>query len=165
MSFIHVETIELTSDQSNITFNNIPQNHRDLFLLLSLRSNRSANFDDFVIAPNSTNGTSVILGGNGSSVFTFTQPSILNGGSAGNNTLANGFGNSEVLITDYASSNKKSVSLNGSLSENSSNLRAYFSGGYFNDTSPITSVFIRPGDGSVFKAGTKIILYGIGQLT
>ncbi len=160
----HIQTIEVGSGgASAIMFNSIPQTYDDLIVEVSLRTNRAATFDDFVVLLNESNGTSRILSGSGSSVSSFTQPTILCQGAAGGNTTANTFGNSRVLVSSYASSTvQKSVSMDG-ISEHNSTTTSPQSivAGLWADTSPVTSLRIRPGDGTLFSQYSSASLYGI----
>ena len=162
----------LTSNQSVVNFNNIPQGYRDLYLSISVRSDRSSTYVDIVGARfnNSTiNYSHRIVNGNSASASSATA-------SSGTHTFAwfvyangplttsNTFATNEVYIPNYNSNINKSYSTTFAVENNSSTVNHAFIGaiaGLWADTSPITSISLIPGFGSVFISGSSFQLYGI----
>lgn len=155
---------ELSSGSaSDIVFSSISGSYTDLVILLSLRTNRNATYDDFRIVLNSTDGTSRILYGNGSIAGSFTQPTItISGGAGGNNTTASTFGNSLVYIPNYASTTtNKSLSMDAVQEHNATTAYQSINAGLWSNTNAITSVQILPGDGTLLLQYSSATLYGI----
>jgi hypothetical protein len=158
-----IATQTLASAQSNITFNDIPQNFTDLYFLISARSSRSALGDSLLLQFNgSSSGFSGrYLEGNGSSPGTGNQArfgATLTAGTATANTFANG----HLYIPNYTSSNNKSYSVDGVHENNATTAFQIIYGGLWSNTAAITSVLFQPDVGPNLVAGTTISLYGIG---
>lgn len=166
-TFELIASSTLGSAQSTIDFNSIPSTFTDLCVKLSVR-NSSAN--DRRILFVRFNG--VTSGYNDISVrgYNGTVASQLDNG--GNNSIAiwdlpaanatsNTFGNIEIYIPNYASSNNKSVSADGVGENNSANgAIAGITAGLSNITSAISSMsfFCSPGD---FVQYSTAYLYGV----
>lgn len=162
----------LTSNQSVVNFNNIPQGYKHLYFSASVRSDRSSAYVDIVGVRfnNSTiNYSHRIVNGNSSLASSATA-------SSGTHTFAwfvyangplttsNTFATNEVYIPNYNSNISKSYSTTFAVENNSSTANHAFVGaiaGLWADTSPITSISLIPGFGSVFISGSSFQLYGI----
>jgi hypothetical protein len=157
----HVEVP--SGGQATIDFTSISSSFTDLAIMLSLRTNRNATYDDFRIQFNSSDGTSRILLGNGATVTSFTQPTILTGGGAGgNNTTASTFGNAFVYVPNYASTTtNKSVSMDGVQEHNATTAYQSINAGLWSNNNAINAVKIQPGDGTLFLQYSSATLYGI----
>lgn len=155
----------LTSDQSSVTFSNIPQGYDDLILLTSARLNASG-FPAMLMRFNSDSGNKYsyrILEGSGSSVTsTSTSPasSMIVTNLGGTNTTANTFNNSEIYIPSYTSNINKSISSTTVLENNSTTAYIDIISGLWSDTSAITSIQLFPSTAS-FTSNSSFYLYGI----
>jgi hypothetical protein len=163
-----LETIELTQTVGDVTFDNIPQTgYTDLKIVVSARSSRAANQDDYVI---SFNGSAYDLsyrqlyGGAGSG-------SIVTGSATGStgfvgiipatNNTTNTFGAQEIYIPNYTASVAKSYSVN-SASENNASTQWQLDliAGQWSNTGAITSIKLTATNGS-FVAKSTFSLYGV----
>jgi hypothetical protein len=158
----HIETIELGSSQSSITFSSIPQDYDDLVVLISARSDRSAATEGISIKPNgSTANLSFVHlqydpGGVASGT---TQRFYMPGASSTSNT----FSNNQLYISNYSASQSKSFSQE-SVSENNDATTYYMTiqAGLWNDTSAITSLeFVTTFEVNNFVSGSVFSLYGV----
>jgi hypothetical protein len=164
----HIQTIQLGSGgAATIDFNSIPQDYDDLILMVSSRSNRSAETrDELQTTFNGiTTGYSMrLLQGSGSGVASATgngtaaltrmdMPTI--------GTTANTFSNMTIYISNYSSSTTtKSVSADTVAENNATTAWQQISAGLWNNTSPITRISCRP-EVSTFTEGSSISLYGV----
>lgn len=106
-----IETIEVGSGgASSIEFTSIPQDGLDLLLVFSLRNDSASGAVRLWENGNTAQGSNRMLTGDGSGVYSFsglTYIAIANG----SGTTANTFGNGRALITNYTSTNTKSISI------------------------------------------------------
>lgn len=153
-----------SSGQTSITFSNIPQTYTDLYLVGSLRNNGAGTFDNIDISFNGSNSgySARLLRGTGSSPQTFTGesselsyafivPTV--------SETANTFGNGNLYIFNYASSNPKSISYESVSEANATLAYTYLSAGLWNNSNPITSITIK--SGTNFVQYSSATLYGI----
>ena len=156
----HVEVP--SGGQATIDFNSISSSYTDLYLFASLRTNRNDMYDDFRIQLNSVDGTSRIFYGDSTTQSTFTQPTMLNIGSAGNTTTSGIFGNASVYIANYSSTTASKILTFDGVGENGAT-RSYqaFSIGVWNNNSAVNAVKVQPGDGTLFSQYSSATLYGI----
>lgn len=154
----------------NITFNNIPQGFTDLKVVFSMRSPVAASAQDYVQLR--FNGVSTgnlysdtRLEGTGSNAASVRDTSFnemyFAWAAPGSTATANTFGNAEIYIPNYTSSNFKSVNMDY-VNENNTTLIQYIglTAGLFRSTSAITSITTGMGNGN-FVSGSTISLYGI----
>lgn len=159
-----IETVELTSSASSITFSSIPQTYTDLVVVISARSDRSTSSDVVRLKPNnsSANGLSIILLGDGSSVSSFTDSSNVRGGTmTASSATADAFGNSAVYISNYTSSAAKSFSTDAVTENNGTFGVQNIYAALWNDTNAITSLVLDSFSSSNLLAGSTFSLYGI----
>jgi hypothetical protein len=158
-----IETKTLGTAAASIEFTSIPQDGTDLYVLASARASATelAGGAILFLRPNglSTNQTSRILSGSGSSVASFTDPSIL-GRSNPNNFTANTFGNTSFYIPNYAGATNKSVSIDGATENNATFTRMEITAALWSSTAAITSLTFITLAGNL-EAGTTISLYKI----
>lgn len=113
MSLTHIETIELTSSAASIEFTSIPQDGTDLVLLASAKGTevQDAGGQLFsIFLNNDSSGSYINLRGYNESVNVSTA-SALRFHFQPSNFTANTFGNASIYISNYASSNTKSISV------------------------------------------------------
>ncbi len=162
---IYTQTVGATSVGS-VTFNNIPQTFTDLKLVISARNNNSAGFGVGLFMQ--LNGTSTAYSytgiyGDGSSAGTSrfaNTTEMLAGESGQSNLTANTFGNTEIYIPNYTSTNFKQVISDG-VGENNgttSLLRLYAS--LWQNTAAVTSLRVFYSS-ILFTQYSTFTLYGI----
>ena len=166
---IYTQTVG-SGGAGSITFNNIPQTFTDLYILASIRSNSSNIAESLVIGFN--NDTSLIysntaVGGDGSNAASQRQSAnaYLSYNSYlvhnGNNATANTFANIGVYISNYTSSNFKSVLIDTVPENNATNVNMGLGAGLYRSTNPITSYKMIPYSGTLLLQYSSITIYGI----
>jgi hypothetical protein len=152
----------LGSSQSSVSFTSIPQTYTDLVLKVSLRNTTSMGLVYFSFNSNTSNRSSLLLFGSGSSpgsaTFDNTDPRVFIQNESG--YTANSFGNGEMYIPNYAGSNYKSFSADSVQETNGTTAYSYLSAGLWSNTSAITSITLSNYSGS-FDTGSSFYLYGI----
>lgn len=159
----------LGSDTATVTFSSIPgTGYTDLMLLCSSRTDRGNNGDAIVLQFNADTGNNYstrTLYGTGSSAVSATYTSqsgiYLVQAATGNNDTASTFGNSEAYIPNYAGSTNKSVSHTGVTENNATAAYMSADAGLWSSTAAITSLLVKPFNGTNFKSGSSFYLYGI----
>jgi hypothetical protein len=147
----------------------IPATYTDLKVLISSRASGSggAAWSDIVIKPNnSTTGiaTRVFYGTGsapGSTTFTTGIPAV----GEGNVGTANTFGNTEIYIPNYTSSNFKSFSTDSVSENNATASLAQLGAMLWSNTSAITSLVFTDFGSANFVEGSTFYLYGISSVT
>lgn len=167
-----IEHRRLATAAASITFSNIPQNFTDLYVVLSVRSSRSANQDGVIYTLNSsTSGYSyrqLYGGAAGGSIVTGSATGtpayqFLGICPAANNT-ASTFGNQVLHIPNYTSGTAKSTS-SDSVAENAAatNFQLDLLAGLWTGTSAITSVTFSSENAANFVQNSSATLYGINR--
>lgn len=157
---------------SSIAFNNIPQTFTDLKVVCSVRASRTAQTWDatgFQFNSDSSgnySGTLLYAGASGSgaaSINVANQGGIsINLYSSTASATANTFGNGELYIPNYRSSNFKSVI--GDSTAETSGTADWIIGlgaGLWRSTSAITQMNVYPVSGGTFLQYSTVTLYGI----
>ena len=147
---------------ANIDFTSIPQGYTDLKLTISARTNRASVADYLLISFNglTTSFTNKIIDGDGTTVRTDTTARAITVATAATAT-ANTFGNIEVYIPNYTSSNSK-LFINDGVSENNAttsyiNLNTVI----WANSAAINQITLVPNAGTLFSQYTTATLYGI----
>ena len=172
MSYTLISTVTLTSNQASISFNSIPATFDDLVIVMSGRSDGTANFlCGLQFNGASTNQSARILFGNGSSAssFSYTASGDYNifGYMSDSGQTASTFGSISFYIPNYRSSVAKSVSTDSVNENNATLVRMAISAGLWNSTSAITSLTLVPVSSSTlaasgnFASASSASLYGI----
>lgn len=155
---------------ANIEFTSIPGTYTDLVVKLSARINKSAGRDYISLRFNSSTtnwsyrwlfGTDngVVGSGNGANAYgeVFTTPAA--------NATANTFGNGEIYIPNYTSSNNKSFSMDSVAENNSTSVYIVgMSASLWSNSAAITSIQLYPEIPTVsasFVQYSTAYLYGI----
>jgi len=151
---------------SSVTFSSIPSTFTDLLVKISTRAagsgtatNQQLNFNgDF-----GGNYTSVFAEGTGSSAVSYKNTGysfhfIGNIPAAG--ATSSTFGNCEIYIPNYTSSNQKSISSDSVTENNGSAANQDLSAGLWTGTSAITSLTLTCGSGNYVQY-SSFYLYGI----
>jgi|688.fasta_scaffold109953_4 hypothetical protein len=151
---------------STVTFSSIPATYTDLLVKVSARATAGGAFAGLVFAPNglSTNYTLRWLGDAGGGAVSYTEAAF------GYNHLfylpassatASVFGNGEVYIPNYASSNYKSISSEGANENNATGIYQGMTAGLWSSTAAITSLTFSTGGN--FDQYSTFTLYGISN--
>jgi hypothetical protein len=166
-TFIKIQTVTVGSGGSaSIAFTSIPQTYTDLQIFISSRTNRADASDYFTVSFNSdTTGANYsyrdLIGSGSAASSTGSTSSTSGGETVGNNATASVFGNGQIYIANYTSSNHKLFN-NETVAEN--NLAASFmnmTSGVWKNTAAITSISLIVGIGPNFNEFTTATLYGI----
>lgn len=152
---------------SSIDFTSIPQTYTDLIIKMSARTDYSYGPTDLVLIKfngTSTNLSSTVIYGYppSSQINSFRDTvDIYIGATSSDGATANTFGNVEIYIPNYTSSNKKPISGVGVSENNNINVQEYVSAGLWSSTAAITSIQLVPYDGLVWNEYSTVYLYGI----
>jgi hypothetical protein len=159
---------------ANIAFTSIPSTYTDLCVKISSRSDRNVfNWTNIKVQFNSsTSGyTYINLIGDGATASSVNNTNDGEGStgimvlaqSQATNT-ANTFGNVELYIPNYASSNNKSMSADGASETNATAAGMGLTAGLWSNTAAITSITLIPQIGGTafnFLQYSTAYLYGI----
>jgi hypothetical protein len=163
-----IQEITLTQAASLVTFSNISQEYTDLRIVASMRDSGD-DLVRFSMGFNSTSKTTTtrkILYADGSSVSSTTGSTntSVGYGSTRSTGTANTFGNAEIYIPNYTSSNYKVFSVDATEENNHAvNSLRSMTAGVWESTAAITSLSIIC-DAPNFAAGSSFTLYGISKL-
>ena len=173
-SYVLLEKITVgAAGASSVTFSGIPQTgYTDLVVKMSARSTSGyagENVDDMKL--NFNNNTSAVytrrnIEGNGSaagSANTVNSTFLYTGTCPDNNATANTFGNYEVYIPNYTSSNNKSMSIDVVTENNATKAYAQLQAGIWANTSAINRIDFALYNG-FFVANSTFYLYGVAAL-
>jgi hypothetical protein len=152
---------------SSIDFTSIPSTYTDLQINFSGRSNDTRASGGFACKLEFNGSTSSLssrwVRGSGSSIANNTETIIAQIMSGASDDTANTFGNSVIYVSNYASSNNKSVSIDGVEETNGTTAYATLSAGLWSSSSAITSVKILPIVATQFVQYSTATLYGISK--
>lgn len=165
-----IQTQTLTSTATSVTFSNIPQNYTDLKIVVSARnaySGGGAANCYLTFNGNGANYSGKYMTGTGASATSAGNTggtSVIYVGAIENNSwTASTFGNLEVYIPNYTSSNNKSISWDSVTENNATTAYAQLGTGLWSNSAAITSITFTPesatGD---WVSGCTFTLYGIG---
>jgi hypothetical protein len=126
---------------ASIDFTSIPSTFTDLVIKLSGRATSAGIFADTRITLNGTAGNSRMLEGSGSAAASYTV-SWIYAPQDGNTATSNTFGNAELYIPNYTSSNNKSVSIDSVLENNATTAYAVLGAGLVTLSAAVTSISI-----------------------
>jgi hypothetical protein len=151
---------------ANIQFTSIPATYTDLLLKVSPRQSGNVNSYQFSLRFNG-NSSSIynrkMLFGYGTGVDSQTQSNVDSmwiGFDQSNSAGANIFGNYEVYIPNYASSNQKSLSADSVTEENTTDLYGTsLIAGLWANTAAITSILLQD-----LHGGTNLLQYSTAYL-
>jgi hypothetical protein len=165
-NYILLETIELTQSAASVTFDNIPQTgYTDLKVVMSARGDGASGI--FVCQFNgaTTNLSSRVLygiNGNATGSSTYSDENSIWGYTTNSGSTANTFGNAEIYIPNYASSNNKSVSIDAVNETNAADGRQIINAGLWSSSAAITSITLLSKTGG--NAGTNFTQYSTFSL-
>jgi len=172
-SLKHIQTITLASPASTVTFTNIPQTYNDLVVFQNIRLTGDSHFyrtwfngTDGNPPPTSTQYQWVYLWSwdTGSYCY-FSNNSDAFGqlGNTYNSYGANTFNFGQFYVQNYSSTTLKKSVWSDSAEVNTTNAPPYgIHGGYWDNTSAITSMTFRENGGTItYAAGSTFRLYGL----
>ena len=149
---------------SSVTFSSIPSTYTDLKVVMSLRTNSAANYDNFTMSINSstTSFTFIQIYGSGSAASSYAYTGgIIADIDAANNTVST-FSNLDIYIPNYTAANNKSYSVDSVQENNATLAYAEMLAGLWSNTSAITSLTFTSNNGSFVQYST-FYLYGISN--
>jgi hypothetical protein len=172
LQLFKIADVTVGSPQSSVTFSSIPSGYTDLKIVVSARNTESDSAGGLFYV--NFNGSSANLSsrvlyayGSGSGSLSSTAASAIFGYITSSGSTASTFGNAEIYIPNYTSSNNKSVSVDAVNENNATDGRQDIVAGLWSSSSAITSITIysaRISDGSAsgnFVANSTFTLYGI----
>lgn len=158
-----IEAKTLASAVASVTFSSIPATYTDILLRVSARNSTTSTGIQIEFNASATGYTNRRLYGDGSSAASDTP-----GLSYISNTMiddssytANTFGNGDIYIPNYTSSNNKSVSVDGVTENNASGALSMFTAGLWSNSAAITAVKLTAEASGNFVSGSTFYLYGI----
>lgn len=158
-----IQKVEIGSTSSStISFTNIPQDYRDLFLIVSLRSDTTGN-TEFNLALNGTAPSAVKwVRGNGSAFSCGTSASIM---APASGNYAATFGVTTIYIPEYASTRNKVTSIDVTSETNAQAAGITNSSvtSQYNVSSGVTSITLSDIYGSWVQY-SSVSLYGIDRV-
>lgn len=166
-TYVAIATTTVGSGGANgIEFTNIPGTYTDLKLVFSCRvgSSYGGVFYQTDVTLNSTasgGSNDRLLYGYGTTMGTNIAGTTIVYGVTNSAATASTFGNGEIYIANYTSSDKKVVITNSVSESNDAGAMKSFSTGLFNVTSAVTSVKIASYNGQNFDQHSSATLYGI----
>ena len=153
---------------SSVTFSGIPQTgYTDLVVKASTRGD--SGFCDIKFQFNNDTASNYSwrhIRGDGSSAGSFSSGSATStyaGESNGSGTTSSTFGNAEIYIPNYTSSNQKSYSCDAVSENNATTAYAHLIAGLYTGTAAITSIKLFNGSGNLV-ANSTFYLYGVAKL-
>jgi hypothetical protein len=153
----------VSSAVSSITFSSISSAYTDLVVKMSARKANNDNDIQLKFNGNSSGYSGRYLEGNGATASSGNYSSLSqawSGNASTNNQTANTFGNSEIYIPNYLSSNNKSFSVDAVNESNSNTAYTDLLAWIWANTSAITSIELNA-NGSTFVQYSTFYLYGI----
>jgi len=155
-----IETVELASSASSITFSSIPQTYTDLLVKIAVRNDTDNDVLNLEVNGSDADISLISLRGEGTSVISQSETNgTIKAGAQKSSYTANTFSNASLYISNYTSSNAKSLSWDGSLETNGTDGRNSIQAILFNNTSAITSIGLLGNTNLI--AGCTASLYGI----
>jgi hypothetical protein len=159
----------LTGTQANIDFTSINSSYTDLVLKMSTRATDAVGSDTINIRFNgSSTGYSVkrLIGqpsNNDNTSDSSTTSGYMSIGLSNSATqTADTFGNLEMYVPNYTSSNFKSVSTDSTPENDATSTYRGIYAGLWSNTAAINQITIYTG-GTTFAAGSSFYLYGINN--
>lgn len=145
---------------ASIQFGSIPQTYTDLVLLCSLDQSSSSVIADIQFNGLSTNLSSRLLLGNGSTASSTSASALRSYGTNPSDFTASIFSNMTIYIPNYSGSTNKSVSIDAVAENNGTAGFCSFTAGLWSASDPITQIALFVNGGNVVQH-SSISLYGI----
>ena len=160
-----LQSIQLTTDTTTVTFSGIPQDYTDLEIVISARCSHSSNSNFYYRVNGDTSSSYSVtrLQGNGSTAVS-NRGSSNTVGYIGYTDAADSsssiFGNTKIYVNNYSNSTNYKTLISKGATPGTSGYAAAFVNLYRGSTSPITSISFTPDAGN-WVAGSTFDLYGI----
>lgn len=165
-TFISSVTVGATAVAS-VEITSIPATYTDLVVFFSGRSDTIRSSDggyaQMSFNGSTANVSSIFLYNYNGSVFSGNSGTEILGWNTPSDYTANTFSNSSWYIPNYTSSNFKSLSVDTTTENNSTNILAGLTDGLFSSTSAITSIKLLSVGSSKFAQYSTFYLYGISN--
>lgn len=160
-----IEKTTLGSSQANVSFDLIPATYTHLKLLISARSESGATTSDGLKCYFNGSNSSLTyqrLFSNGSGIYADSGSLGLAGICTSNGQTSATFGNSELNVFNYTSSNYKSFSADGvAESDGATDYQSQLLSSIWSSTAIINEITFITETGSNFMSGSSFYLYGI----
>ncbi len=161
-----INKVNLTSNQTTISFTSIPSTYTDLSVFYSTRSGRSNTHEQIKLRFNDDSATAYRirrLNSDGSGAWSDSDYATYGYCGFGNATTstANTFGNTQIYIPNYLSSNYKSYSVDSNSENNATEAFASLQAGLWENTSAINKITFYADQGNDFLQYSSFYLYGI----
>lgn len=168
-NYVLLERIELNASAASVTFSNIPQTgYTDLKVVMSCRADNNAGqaWAGIRLAVNgvSTNQTYRALYGDGSSASSANSTILEPGFASSSASTASTFGNSELYIPNYTSSNFKSMSADSVQENNANQALSGLQANLWSSTAAITSLTFTLQNSWNFVQYSTFSLYGLAAV-
>jgi hypothetical protein len=141
---------------ATIDFTAIPATYTDLVLVLSARATSTTATITLSLNGSSASFTGRYLQGNGSAASSTTSTTLIGNASISTDT-ANTFGNLQLIIPNYASSNNKAFSVDVVTENNATSAFAQYFAGLWSNTAVINQVTLNLAN---FAQHSTAYLYG-----
>lgn len=164
-----IEAKTLATSTASVTFTSIPATYTDLLVKLSTRTSRGAGNEDVYVEFNGSGGTAyssrrLYATSSGAASDSSTGVAFIEFYSTdGNTATASTFGNAEMYVPNYASSNNKSVSIDAITENNSTAAIQGLAAGLWSNSAAITSIKFTGASGGSFVQYSTFYLYGISK--
>jgi hypothetical protein len=157
-TYTQISSITLAAASSSVTFSSIPQNFRDLVLVVSgaVTGSQGNNWLFLNGDTSQSNYSFVRMLGDGSSTSSGVNQSGVNGAAVSD--MVSSQNQAIVQIMDYSTTDKHKTRLSRS-DQPSSTAIAYAS--RWTNTAAVTSLIFAGGNGGNLASGTTVTLYGI----
>jgi len=169
-NYVLLERIQVgEAGASSVIFQNIPQSgYTDLKIVISARNNNSATDDAINIAFNTdsftTNASIKLLRGTGSGVVAASGSYLITGYMNAASSTANAFCNHEVYISNYLSSNYKSISTDSVYENNATGAIIQLNALLWSNNAAISKISLAPNTGNPFAQYSTFSLYGLAAV-
>jgi len=151
---------------SSIDFTSIPSTYTDLVVKASLRDTYTgAVTRPFILKLNgsSSSYSAKFLLGDGASASSFSDTSGYIGYETTTTTTASTFASVDIYLTNYASSNYKSYSIDGVTENNGTTANASLVASLWSNTAAVNQVTLYPFSSNNFVQYSTATLYGISK--
>ena len=162
LQLFKIADVTVATPQASVTFSSIPSGYTDLILKISARTDSTGVYGAGFVRPNgaTTNLSGRVIEGTGSAAASYSETSWRfepNGGTATGST----FGNIDIYIPNYTSSNYKSASADTVIENNATSTDMFLKAWLWSSTSAITSLDIVSNTGQNWQANSTFTLYGV----
>jgi hypothetical protein len=149
---------------ASMEFTSIPSTYTDLLIKVSARTNRALTVDGIIISFNGSTSsfTGIYLEADGSTASSSTSTRLA-ASAVGDTATASTFGNSNIYIPNYTSSNNKSFSGDTVTENNAGAALIDVIAGLWSNSAAITSITLSPSIGTLFSQYSTAYLYGISN--